>query len=87
MIKRPLITEKATRCKEENVYVFEVDKNATKADIKKAVEELFKVKVERVRTANFLGKYRRQGRYGGYKSDWKKAYVVLSEGQSIKIGE
>jgi large subunit ribosomal protein L23 len=56
---------------------------ATKTEIKHAVEKLFKVKVSEVRTASFLGKLRRRGRFAGYRSDWKKAYVVLKTGQKV----
>lgn len=61
------------------MYTFEVAKNANKIEIKKAVEELFGVKVAKVNTLNVKGHLRRQGRYQGYTSDWKKAYVTLTE--------
>jgi large subunit ribosomal protein L23 len=63
--------------------VFEVATSATKTEVKQAVETLFKVKVEAVRTANFVGKERKRGRFSGYRSDWKKAYVRLKAGQKM----
>jgi large subunit ribosomal protein L23 len=84
VIIRPVVTEKGLSKKEsEQTLCFEVNKNATKTDIKGAVEKLFKVKVSDVRTANFEGKLRRRGRYSGYTQDWKKAYVKLKEGQKM----
>ena len=66
-----------------NQYVFRVATNASKLEIKHSVEKLFKVKVDDVRTAKFDGKLRRRGRYSGYASDWKKAYVRLKAGQKM----
>ena len=84
VIRRPLITERAMTVKElENTLVFEVACKATKTEVKQAVEALFKVKVASVRTANFVGKERRQGRYSGFRPDWKKAYVRLAPGQKM----
>ena len=83
-IRRPLITEKGLAVKEtEGTLVFDVAPNATKTEVKQAVEALFKVKVAAVRTANVLGKERRRGRFAGYKPDWKKAYVKLKAGEKI----
>ena len=62
---------------------FKVLRDANKIEIKDAVEKIFKVKVESVRTANFHGKKRRQGRYTGRRPDWKKAYVTLKEGEKM----
>ena len=88
VLKRPLITEKGTRLKEEgNQLVFEVDKNANKVEIRKAVETIFNVKVLNVRTLNFQGKKKRMGRQIGKRSDWKKAYVTLAPGQSVEFFE
>ncbi|PKN01344.1 MAG: 50S ribosomal protein L23 [Elusimicrobia bacterium HGW-Elusimicrobia-1] len=88
IIKSPVVTEKAAAVKErDNCYVFRVARTATKGQIKEAVTEMFKVKVAKVRTVILPGKYRRMGAYGGYKPDFKKAYVTLKEGQTIKIGE
>ena len=84
IIRRPLVTEKVQDKKEnERTLAFEVSAEANKIQIAKAVEKLFNVKVEEVRTANFEGKLRRRGRFAGYKSDWKKAYVKLQAGQKV----
>lgn len=84
IILRPVITEKSTLLKDINREVcFEVDHRANKIEIKKAVEKLFKVKVERVRTQNKKGKKRRVGRVEGKKKNWKKAYVKLKEGEKM----
>ena len=84
VIKRPLVTEKGVAKKEaERTLCFEVAADANKTQVKSAVERLFKVKVAEVRTANFEGKLRRRGRFAGYRSDWKKAYVKLREGQKV----
>jgi large subunit ribosomal protein L23 len=84
VIKRPLVTEKTTLIREDNrTIVFEVATGATKVDIKRAVEKLLGSKVEGVRTAISHGKIKRQGRFMGQRSDWKKAYVKLREGQKI----
>lgn len=88
VIKRPIITEKFTRLKEkENKYIFVVDKKANKQEVKQAIEELFRVKVEKVNTAIFPGKKRRLGVHEGYRPDWKKAIVTLKEGQRIELEE
>ena len=88
IIRRPLITEKTTRQKEEErQYAFEVAKEANKIEIQKAVERLFKVKVLEVRTSNVLGKVKRLGRKFGKRSDWKKAIVTLREGDRIEFFE
>lgn len=82
VIKRPLVTEKGVAKKEtELTLCFEVAPKATKVQVKAAVEKLFKVKVDEVRTCNFAGKERRRGRFTGFRSDWKKAYVRLKEGE------
>jgi len=84
VIRRPLITEKGLQVKEtESTLVFDVAPGASKTEVKQAVEALFKVKVENVRTANVLGKERRRGKFSGYKPDWKKAYVRLKEGEKL----
>jgi large subunit ribosomal protein L23 len=80
VIRRPLLTEKSTLLKEANrTLVFEVHRDATKPEIKKAVEALFDTKVEDVRVARVHGKVRRQGRYVGRRPDWKKAFVLLKK--------
>ena len=84
VIRRPLITEKAMTTREvEGSLVFEVAADATKTEVKQAVEHLFNVKVASIRTANVNGKERRRGRYAGYLSDWKKAYVKLKAGEKV----
>ena len=86
IIKAPVITEKSTRLsQEENKYVFKVDSKATKDQIKKAVETIFKVKVVDISTINAKVKKRRVGRYTGLTNRYKKAIVKLAEGQSIEL--
>ncbi|HLV31618.1 MAG TPA: 50S ribosomal protein L23 [Chitinispirillaceae bacterium] len=89
IIRYPSITEKNTVLKEnQNRYVFEVMRTATKPQIRKAVENLFGVEVVDVNTMIVKGKKKRMGRFSGYRSDWKKAIVKLGEGQTIaKFGE
>ncbi len=89
VIKAPLITEKGTLVAEKAAQVvFMVDRRATKYDIRRAVEDLFGVKVEAVRTVNYLGKVRKRfGRPIGRKASWKKAYVTLAEGQHLDLLE
>jgi large subunit ribosomal protein L23 len=82
IIRRPLVTEKGVMKKEtELTLCFEVAPHANKVQVKAAVEKLFKVKVDQVRTANFEGKERRRGRFSGFRPDWKKAYVRLKAGE------
>ena len=82
VIRRPLITEKGhAKREEENTLCFEVHPDANKIEIRQAVETVFRVKVAEVRTSNYAGKLRRRGRFTGYASDWKKAYVRLQAGQ------
>ena len=84
IIKRPIVTEKGVTKKEaEQTLCFEVAADANKTQIKAAVQTLFKVKVVEVRTANNVGKMRRRGRFSGFRSDWKKAYVRLKAGEKI----
>jgi large subunit ribosomal protein L23 len=84
VIRRPMITEKALAAKEAgSTLVFEVAANASKTEVKQAVEALFKVKVSAVRTANMAGKERRRGKFAGYRPDWKKAYVRLKAGEKM----
>jgi large subunit ribosomal protein L23 len=88
IIKRPLITEKSTITKEmHNQLSFEVDRRANKIEIKKAVERIFKVQVEDVRTMNYQGKRKRLGRSEGRRRHWKKAVVTLKPGQKIEFFE
>ncbi|MBV9493923.1 MAG: 50S ribosomal protein L23 [Acidobacteria bacterium] len=83
IIRRPLVTEKSTMMRElgANVIAFEVDAKANKIQVKDAVEELFKVKVQEVRLFNVRGKMKRMGRFEGKRRDWRKAYVRLREGE------
>jgi large subunit ribosomal protein L23 len=82
IIRRPLVTEKSTILREEeNVLAFEVAGSANKIQVKQAVEELFKVKVEEVRLFNVRGKMKRMGRFVGKRRDWRKAYVRLKDGE------
>ena len=88
VVASPLITEKGTLVNQQgNQVLFKVRREANKAEIRYAVETLFKVRVEKVRTANFLGKKRRVGRTMGQRPAWKKAYVTLAEGQRIDFFE
>ena len=88
IIKTPLITEKSTILKEkENKYAFLVNSRANKDEIKRAVEEIFKVKVIRVNTSYLRGKIKRVGRYSGKTPDMKKAILTLKEGEKIEIFE
>jgi large subunit ribosomal protein L23 len=84
VIQGPLITEKSEGKRAvEQTLCFRVHPHATKADIKTAVQQVFKVKVEAVRTSNYVGKLRRRGRFEGYRPNWKKAYVKLKEGERM----
>ncbi len=86
IIRRPLVTEKSTILREEgNVIAFEVDPSANKIQVKSAVEELFKVKVEEVRLFNVRGKMKRMGRFVGKRRDWRKAYVRLKAGEKAPV--
>ncbi|MCT2536600.1 50S ribosomal protein L23 [Aquibacillus koreensis] len=79
IIKRPVITEHSADLMAEKKYTFEVSTKANKTEIKNAVETIFGVKVEQVNTLNKKGKFKRMGRYGGFRADRKKAIVKLSE--------
>ena len=84
VIRRPLVTEKTTVAREAGaVIVFEVAPQATKIDVKHAVEKLFGSKVASVRTQIMHGKIKRQGRFAGQRSDWKKAWVRLRDGEKV----
>jgi len=89
IIIAPAITEKNTALRtEQDKYTFKVDRNATKVQIRKAVEKLFGVKVVSVNTMVVKGKLKRMGRFSGYRSNWKKAIIRLEKGQKIdKFGE
>ncbi len=84
VLRKPVITEKGLEVKERaRTLVFQVDPAANKVEIKRAVETVFKVKVDSVHTANFHGKMRRRGRTFGFRLDWKKAYVKLKAGEKM----
>ncbi len=94
ILKSPVVTEKSVILKEDSseedsdrkqgqVLTFRVDTKATKVDIKKAVEEIFNVKVSSVRTVNYEGKMKRRGRQEGRRPNWKKAYVTLRKGEPM----
>ncbi|PIR14938.1 MAG: 50S ribosomal protein L23 [Elusimicrobia bacterium CG11_big_fil_rev_8_21_14_0_20_64_6] len=84
ILVRPLLTERGTGNQEKfNQYLFEAAPDATKTDIKRAVETMFKVEVEKIRTQIVPGKFRRVGRGGGMRPDWKKAIVTVAKGQKI----
>jgi large subunit ribosomal protein L23 len=84
VIRRPLITEKTSIQREDGrTIVFHVAPNANKIEIKRAIEQLLGSKVESVRTSIAHGKVKRQGRFAGRRSDWKKAYVTLREGEKM----
>ena len=86
IVIRPVITEKTLRMAErENAYTFRVRPNANKIQVRDAVERLFNVSVTRVRTQNFMGKFRRVGRYTGSTSNWKKAVVKVKDGDAIEF--
>ena len=85
VVKRPIITEKSMKLVESGKYTFEVDRRADKTEIKNAIEELFKVKVESVNVINGLKKEKRVGRYTGFLPAVTKAIVTLEKGQKIEI--
>ena len=88
IVKRPLITEKAERNREASrSFAFEVHRDATKIQVKQAVEKLFSVHVLAVRTAIARGKNKRVGKNSGRRSNWKKAFVTLKEGDTIALFE
>jgi large subunit ribosomal protein L23 len=88
VVKRPLITEKSERARESNrQYAFEVHQDATKIQVKNAVEKLFSVHVTAVRTSIARGKNKRVGRNIGRRPNWKKAVVTLKEGETIALFE
>lgn len=88
IIRRPIITEQSMDQVADRKYTFEVAKGANKIEIKKAIEEIFKVQVEKVTTINYIGKPKRQGVFTGKRADWKKAVVKLKEGsKTIELFE
>lgn len=88
IIKRPVITEKASDLMEENKYVFEVDMRSNKTEVKSAIESIFGVKVDKVNTIKVPAKPKRYGRYSGYRSAWKKAIITLAaDSEPIELFE
>jgi large subunit ribosomal protein L23 len=88
IVRRALVTEKGTRLREgQNGFLFEVARDANKIQVKQAIEAIFNVKVETVRTLRVHGKPKRLGRYAGHRPDWKKAVVTLKKGESIDLFE
>ena len=93
ILKSPVVTEKAVIAKDEieegagQVLTFRVNTNSNKDEIRKAVEEIFNVKVIAVRTVNYQGKMKRRGRYEGRRPSWKKAFVTLEKGAQVEYGE
>lgn len=85
LIRRPIVTEKATLLLENNQYVFEVQPKATKPEIKAAIEALFNVKVTGISTSNPPRKRRRMGKFEGYRATYKRAVVTLAAGDSIPL--
>lgn len=84
---KPIVTEKSTALMEERKYTFCVPLSATKIQIRRAVEQIFKVKVQAVNTMRYEGKMKRLGRTQGRRSDWKKAVVTLKPGETIELFE
>lgn len=88
IIRKPIITEQSMDQTADRKYTFEVARGANKIEIKKAVEEIFKVEVEKVTTINYIGKPKRMGVHAGKRADWKKAVVKLKEGsKTIELFE
>lgn len=84
---RPIVTEKSTALMEQGKYTFRVPLAATKIQIRQAVEQIFKIKVQAVNTMRYEGKLKRMGRTQGRRSDWKKAVVTLKPGEAIELFE
>ena len=87
VLRRPVVTEKVTRQTGQGIYTFEVALDATKIQIKEAVEQAFNVKVTRVNTLRLMGKRRRSGKHWGMTPAWKKAIVSIQPGQKIEFFE
>ncbi|MEW6725127.1 MAG: 50S ribosomal protein L23 [Bacillota bacterium] len=87
IIIKPMVSEKSTGGMDQNKYTFMVAIDANKTEIKQAIEEIFKVKVDKVNTVKMMGKIKRMGRYEGKRPDWKKAIVTLAEGNRIEVFE
>lgn len=88
IIRRPVITEQSMENLDKKIYVFEVAKDANKIEIRRAIEEIFGVKVAKVNTMNVLGKEKRMGVHTGFRANWKKAIVRLEDSsKTIEIFE
>ena len=87
IIRRPIITERASELQESGKYVFEVRGDANKIEIRQAAKQMFDVDVLKVNTTSVKGKLKRLGRFEGRKATWKKAVITLAEGQSIELFE
>ena len=87
VVRSPVITEKATILRDKNTYTFRVDGRANKVQIRQAIESIFEVEVQSVRTLNVARKPKRQGIFKGSTGGWKKAYVTLRAGDSIDLVE
>ena len=86
VVRKPHVSEKTTELiQNHNTYVFEVDPEATKTDIREAISRIWNVKVKSIRIVNVRGKARRMGRISGYSRSWKKAIVKLAEGDGIDV--
>jgi large subunit ribosomal protein L23 len=85
LIRSPVVTEKSTNLVSQNKYIFKVDVNATKAQVKKAIEEIFEVTVAKVNTINIMGKVKRFRGILGKRKSYKKAVVTLNDGQNIDV--
>ncbi len=86
VVRRPHVSEKTTDLiQNHNTYVFEVDTEATKVDIREAIAHIWNVRVEGIRIINVRGKAKRMGRISGFARSWKKAIVTLAEGQGIEV--
>jgi large subunit ribosomal protein L23 len=88
VLLRPLLTEKITAIRElKNGVAFAVHRHATRIDIRRAVEKVFGVKVASVNVMNVRGKKKRQGRFSGKRSDWRKAFITLKAGEKVELYE
>ena len=87
IIRRPILTERASELQESGKYVFEVRRDANKIEIGKAAQRMFDVDVVKVNTLSVRGKLKRLGRFQGRKAAWKKAVITIAEGQTIELFE
>jgi len=88
LLKRPLLTEKSVKMQElQNTYVFEVARIANKIELKRAIQEIFDVKVKNIRIVTMHGKTKRLGRFVGKRPSWKKAFITLMPGETLELFE